>query len=146
MKHSVEVTIAGQRYVLKSEGDDDHLRTLASYVSAKLEELRGVARALPPERLAILAALNLADELLRERAASRRLRAEVRKRTEALLGFVRALGQSEMWSPAAESGAPEERFEKFTDPAAGSGNGSELSTAPRSSSGSDGEAPARGSA
>lgn len=91
MKRSVEVTIGGQRYLLRSEGDEQHLRRLAQTVNDKLEEVRVLTRNIPPDRLAMLTALNLADELLRERDSSRALRAEVRRRSQALLTYLRAL-------------------------------------------------------
>lgn len=94
MKQSVEVTIAGQRYVLKSDGSGEHLRALAAYVNGKMDEIRAVTKSLSPERLAVLAALNIADELLREREEGRTLRAEVRRRTQHLLAWLRGLRES----------------------------------------------------
>jgi cell division protein ZapA len=93
LKQSVEVTIAGQRFLLKSDGrgNGHHLRELADYVNAKLEEVRGVAKGLSPERLAILTALNIADDLMHQREEARKLRAEVRRRAETLLGYLRGL-------------------------------------------------------
>jgi len=94
LKQSVEVTIGGQRYVLKSDGNGEHLRALADFVNRKLEEVRGVAKSLSPERLAILAALNIADELLRERDEAHTLRTEVRRRSEAVLSYLQMLRES----------------------------------------------------
>lgn len=100
MKQSVEVTIAGQRYLLKSDGDRQHLLDLVAYLNRKLEELRAVARNLSPERLAILAALNITEELLREREEGRALRAEVRRRSGAMLETLRRLAAAEAAPPS----------------------------------------------
>jgi cell division protein ZapA len=66
--NSIEVEILGHRYSLKGVTDGDHVRRLASLVDARMKEIRKGARTSDDYRLAILAALNLADDLVRLRA------------------------------------------------------------------------------
>lgn len=59
------VEIMGQRYPIRSELDEPYLTALASYVD---EKLKAAATAIPAGdsvRLAVVAALNIADEFFR---------------------------------------------------------------------------------
>lgn len=83
----VSVTILGSTYTVVSDRDEEYIRTLSDYVNRKLEEiLRG--RTAPLLQTAILTALNIADELFRERALRGELLAEIRRRSERLLASV----------------------------------------------------------
>jgi cell division protein ZapA len=106
LKQSIEVTISGQRYVLRSDGNSEQLRALAEHVNAKMEEVRALVKGLSPERLAVLTALNLADELMREREDARALRAEVRRRSQAVLATLRELQEAETAGDLGEPAAP----------------------------------------
>jgi cell division protein ZapA len=66
----IPVDIHGQRYPIRTELDADYVARLAAYVD---ERMRAAADATPTGdslRLAVLAALNIADELFRCRDAS----------------------------------------------------------------------------
>ena len=67
----ISVEIHGQRYPIRSTLDQDYVTRLASYVD---EKMRAAADQTPTGdslRLAVLTALNVADELFRCRDASR---------------------------------------------------------------------------
>lgn len=88
MKEPVAVDIAGQRYVVRSEADETYVRTLASYLDEQIGELKRSAKVVPTQKLAVLAALNIADELFRERLKRAELEQQVRQRSRALLAFL----------------------------------------------------------
>ena len=64
MTTPVEVEIYGSRYVIKGDAEPEYVRDLARYVD---ERMRALARKGPasmtPQKLAVLAAFNMADEL-----------------------------------------------------------------------------------
>lgn len=67
----IPVEILGQRYPIRSSLDQEYVARLAAYVD---ERVRAAAEATPSGdsvRFAILAALNIADELFRSRDANR---------------------------------------------------------------------------
>jgi len=67
----VPVEILGQRYPIRSALDDSYVAELASYVDGKI---RSAAQATPTSdmvRVAVLAALNIADEYFRARDTER---------------------------------------------------------------------------
>jgi cell division protein ZapA len=60
---SVEVDIFGSTFRLRGGADADHLRRLAIAVDAKMREVGGHTGLVDTAKIAILAALNLAEQL-----------------------------------------------------------------------------------
>jgi len=80
----VRVEVFGQRFAIRSSLDERYVQDLATYVG---EKMRAASDATPSSdilRLAILTALNLADEVFRCRDGERRRSAEVSERAAAL--------------------------------------------------------------
>src|ERR1700704_4824687 len=80
----VSVEIGGQDYPIRTGLDAEYVERIAAYVD---ERMRAVGAATPtgdPVRLAVLAALNLADELFRCRDASRARSGEIAERAHEL--------------------------------------------------------------
>lgn len=63
----VNVEIMGQRLVVASDGGDEWARTLAAAVDEKIKAIRASSQTVNSTILAILAALNFAEELQRLR-------------------------------------------------------------------------------
>jgi cell division protein ZapA len=66
-KGVVTVEIAGQRYPIRSGLDPAYVAELASYVDKKMRAAAETARSMDTLGLAVLVALNLADEYFRAR-------------------------------------------------------------------------------
>ncbi|HZS39525.1 MAG TPA: cell division protein ZapA [Polyangia bacterium] len=88
MKRSVAVTIAGQRFTLKSDAEEAYVQGLATLVDEKMREVQRGAKTAAPHAVAVLAALQLADELEREKRGRRELRARVRDKSRAIREFL----------------------------------------------------------
>src|SRR6516165_6007515 len=76
----VSVEITGQRYPIRTGLDAEYVARIAAYVD---ERMRAVGDATPtgdPVRLAVLAALNITDELFRCRETSRARSGEIAER------------------------------------------------------------------
>lgn len=69
------VKILGKEYRLRSEVDPDHLNSVAEYVDRLLREVR--IGAPDTQDAAILTALNIASDLLRERSGPMPLRERI---------------------------------------------------------------------
>lgn len=63
----VQVEIHGQVYSLRGAGDSAHIRELAAFVDSKMKEVEKGTGTVEPHRVAILAALTIADEFYRLR-------------------------------------------------------------------------------
>jgi cell division protein ZapA (FtsZ GTPase activity inhibitor) len=88
------VTIAGQRYTIKSDAEEAYVHTLAALVDQKVREVQRGAKTAPPQAVAVLAALQIADDLHRvrdEAARERHRRAELRRRVRNKAQSIRAL-------------------------------------------------------
>jgi cell division protein ZapA len=78
--HVIPVEIHGQRYPIRSTLDEEYVARLATYVD---EKMRAAADSTPTGdslRLAVLAALNIADELFRCRDVTRARDGELAER------------------------------------------------------------------
>ena len=87
-KKSLVVNIAGQRFSIRSDADEAYVQALAEYVDERLDEVHQGSRMVAPHRQAILAALNIADELFQERQGRDTLKQQVRKRSRAIMAFL----------------------------------------------------------
>lgn len=63
MKRAMDVEIYGQTFTVTSENDEQYVRTLASVVDQRMRQMAGSTKGTVPLRVAIMAALSLADEL-----------------------------------------------------------------------------------
>ena len=60
---TVRVTVFGQEYAIKGGVDPDYIREVAAFVDTRMRESQAAQPSKPPLKIAILTALNLADEL-----------------------------------------------------------------------------------
>ena len=84
MKQSVNVEIAGQVLSIRSDEGPEYVQELADYVDGHLRQLGGGRRSFSLQRVALLVAIQIADELFREKDLSARYKARVEARLQAL--------------------------------------------------------------
>ena len=75
-KQKTVVTVAGKEYTLVSSESPEYMNRVAAYVDRKLEEM-SMATRLPTNMVAVLTALNMADELMKAHDENSRLRREI---------------------------------------------------------------------
>ena len=85
MKVDTKVEIFGQSYVIRGETDSDYTRKLAEYVDGKMREVATKASSISSLNAAILAALNIANELYELREKHREERDMIDEKATALL-------------------------------------------------------------
>ncbi|MCL6517804.1 cell division protein ZapA [Alicyclobacillus sp.] len=64
-QHRIRVTISGQEYTLRGPASEDHLREVAQLVDSVMQRIATANPNLDLRRQAVLAALNIADDLVR---------------------------------------------------------------------------------
>jgi cell division protein ZapA len=64
---SVKVTIYGKEYEIKGTQDDEYVQMLADYVDSNMHSIAEKTQIIASERIAILTALNIADEMHKQR-------------------------------------------------------------------------------
>src|ERR1700750_2692733 len=65
--NSTSVEIYGQTYNVRGEGDPNDLAELARFVDSRMRDVAAQVATVDPAKIAILAALNIADEFSRYR-------------------------------------------------------------------------------
>ncbi len=76
----VTVEIMGQRYPIKSALDFEYITDLASYVDGKIQSATELSTGGDTVRIAVLAALNIADEYFRARDTGTEIDDDLQKR------------------------------------------------------------------
>jgi cell division protein ZapA len=79
------VEIFGREYKIRGHADKNYIREMAKYVDDKMKELASGSSTPAQDRLAILVALNIADELFQERAKSSETISAVEQRANQLI-------------------------------------------------------------
>ena len=64
---STNVEIFGQTYLVRGDGDPNYLLELARFVDSRMRDVAAQVATVDPAKIAILAALNIADEFSRYR-------------------------------------------------------------------------------
>jgi cell division protein ZapA len=80
----VTVEIQGMRYSIRSALDEPYVHELARYVDSKMARATGEVASGESLKIAVLTALNIADELFRCRASGAPGHEEIVRRTTAL--------------------------------------------------------------
>jgi cell division protein ZapA len=93
-KHSVRVQIYGEEYALRTDTDPAHTRAVAAYVDRAIRSVVESGAVVESHKAAILAALQITDELFRARAVDE----ETAARIQSLSGELRR------WLPPAKRG------------------------------------------
>ncbi len=88
MKRSVSVQIAGVRYALKTDEDDRFVKAVAAFVDAKIREAQKHTRSPDTQAVAVLAALQIAEQLFEERRQAGELRRKIREKSQSLLDSI----------------------------------------------------------
>ena len=86
--NSTTVEIFGREYKIKGVADSEYMHDVAKYVDDKMKEVSQGSSLPSQDRLAILAALNIADELFQQREASSVGLSSIEKKTESLISLL----------------------------------------------------------
>ncbi len=61
----VDMKILGQRLAVKSDEDEEHIKSVESYLNCKVSEIKESSKAVSTLDVALLAALNVTGELIK---------------------------------------------------------------------------------
>jgi cell division protein ZapA len=84
----VEIKVFGQTYTVKTEAEEDHIQKVAQYVNEKMDEVLKKTRSISSLNVAILTALNLADDLLKEREVKAALLRDIEMKSKDLAEMI----------------------------------------------------------
>jgi cell division protein ZapA len=92
-KNVVQVQILGQQLSIRGEADQAYIMGVATYVDRKMREITEKLPVASLSKVAILASLNIADELFKERASREREGVDQDDRAQRLSAVIRRLDQ-----------------------------------------------------
>jgi cell division protein ZapA len=81
----VEIKVFGQTYTVKTEAEEDYIQEVAKYVNEKMDEVLKKTKSVSTLNVAILTALNIADDLLKEKRKRIALLQEIEVRSKNLV-------------------------------------------------------------
>ena len=83
------VSIFGHEYTVKAPTDSSYIKNIAEYVDAKMREVQeGMPNVQSTERIAILAAMNISDELFTNRKEKENFSSEMENKVQSLIEIV----------------------------------------------------------
>lgn len=88
MKNSHKITILGQELSVLSDSEDEQVANVVQFVNEKMEEVLHSGNGLKTLNVAILAALNISEELLKLKGVNRDLCDQLESRSEKLIQLI----------------------------------------------------------
>ncbi|MBF0186412.1 MAG: cell division protein ZapA [Magnetococcales bacterium] len=85
MKDAIEISIHGQRFKLRTDEDEEYVTSLAAYVEEMMAEMGASSNSLTNDRIAIMAAFQIADSFFRYRQQSERRQRQLMQRLRTLI-------------------------------------------------------------
>jgi cell division protein ZapA len=86
--NATTVEIMGREYRIRGAADEAYVREVARYVDTKLREVSQGTTLPTSDRVAILAAMNIADELFQLRRAAHDEMSSIEKKTQSLISLL----------------------------------------------------------
>lgn len=91
----MKIEIYDQSYNVNADGNEEYLQEVAAYVDGKMREIATATKMVDSLKVAVLASLNIADELFALRERQQSIDGPLRKRVEKCVSLVeKALEQS----------------------------------------------------
>jgi cell division protein ZapA len=84
----VKIDIYDQSYNVNADHNAEYVTELAAYVDLKMREVAEATRTVDSLKVAVLAALNIADELFAARERQQRIEGPLRQRVEKCVALV----------------------------------------------------------
>ncbi|MCX5849401.1 MAG: cell division protein ZapA [Deltaproteobacteria bacterium] len=88
MKNSYKINILGQELSVLSDSEDEQVANVVQLVNEKVEEVLRSGNGLKNLNVAILAALNISEELLKLKGVNRDLCDQLESRSEKLIQLI----------------------------------------------------------
>ena len=87
--NQVSISIFGQEYSVKAPADPEYIKKIGEYLDGKMREVQaGFTTTQSSTRIAILAAMNITDELFSSRQSSGSVDSEVEEKISTLIELI----------------------------------------------------------
>ncbi len=87
---SYEVAILNQKFIIKSDADERYVQKVADYVGKKMHDIMSNTQSVSSLRVAMLVALNVADDLFKMKENKKNKTAQVEKKIKDMMTLIDA--------------------------------------------------------
>lgn len=87
-KKRFDIQVLGQEFSVLSDSGDEHVAEIVQYVNDKAEEIGNTSGNVTTLSVAMLVALNIADEFLKFKKEKEDIHSQLENRTERLINFI----------------------------------------------------------
>ena len=88
MKRAVEVSMMGQKFMIRSDSNDEYVSRIAGYVDGKVNEVLQNTKSVASTQVALLTAMNIADEFFKFKENKNDTLKRVEKKIEDMIELV----------------------------------------------------------
>lgn len=88
MKKRFDIHVLGHQVSVLSDAGNDHVANVVRYINNKADEIEKASKNVPAEKVTILVALNIADELFRLRGEKDNIFKLLESRSTELIEFI----------------------------------------------------------
>ena len=88
MKKTTEIAIMGQKFMIKSDSDEEYVHRIAGFVDQKINEVMQSTKSVASLNVAILAAMNIADEYFRSQRSQEEKFVNAEKKIKDLIELI----------------------------------------------------------
>lgn len=85
---SVEVSIMGQKFMVRSDSDDHYVVDIANFVNKKIADIISKTKSVPSLNVVLLAAMNIADEFFKYKSKKDQNFQAVEKKIAQMIEFI----------------------------------------------------------
>lgn len=85
---SIEVSIMGQKFMVRSDSDDQYVVEVANFVNKKIADIIAKTKAVPSLNVVLLAAMNIADEFFKYKSKKDQNFQSVEKKIAQMIEFI----------------------------------------------------------
>ena len=93
MKKQYHIRVLGEDISVLSDSGDEHVETVVKYVNDKVKEIQNTTKKINTVHVAILAALNIADEYYKVKEIKEDICQQMESRSEKLIHLINEIRQ-----------------------------------------------------
>ena len=88
MKKQIEIKVLGQKFVVRSDSDDDYVNQVAAFVDQKMNDVMKSSKTVASLNVAILAAMNIADEYMKYKQTKEKQSSHIEKKIKDVIELI----------------------------------------------------------
>ncbi len=88
MKKEIEIKVLGQKFKVRSDSNEEYITRVAGFVDEKMNEVLASSKSVASLNIAILAAMNIADEFLKYKEEKDKRVGEAQKKIKDIIELI----------------------------------------------------------